>query len=76
MKIQFVKVQNKKTGLFWYGFGLGETYKQSLFDLGDELFEDVEEERATWFDKNNVLDEKYLQENVTDEHLIIEIDLE
>ncbi len=73
MSTQFVKVQNKKTGLFWYGFGLGETFKQSPFDLGHDLYEDIEEDRATWFDKNNSLDKKYLEENVTDEHLIIEV---
>lgn len=73
MSEQFVKVKNKTTGLFWYGFGLGNTYKQSPFDIGHESYEDVEEERATWYDRNNLIDQQYLEENVTDEHLIIEV---
>lgn len=71
MTKKYVAIKNKKTGLFWYGFGLNNEKEQTFLDLGYTSYPDVPEDSATWFDLNDLNDKKYIDLNLTEDHEMV-----
>jgi hypothetical protein len=73
MTAKYVKIKNKSTGLFWYGFGEPVSLP-SQFDFEETKLDDREEPVCTWFDLNVDVEKEYLLNNVNPlEHEYIEV---
>ena len=74
MERNLVKIKNKETGLFWYGFSKGEKqgWEHALSNGDDEP--DCAEENCTHYDLNLENEYNYVMSNfVMGEHQMITI---
>ena len=62
MDNKLVKIKNKSTGLFWYGFG-EKINIPNQFNFKETKHDDVNEHSCTHFDLNNKNEAEYVENN-------------